>query len=186
MDNNKLSEIEKYYKNILELIGENPEREGLLKTPRRVAKSIDFLTSGYTQDPVAVMKTAIFNEDHQNIITVNNIQFYSMCEHHILPFFGNVSIGYIPNGKIAGLSKFPRVVDILSRRLQVQERLTKEIMNVVNEALNPKGVIVVAKAQHMCMQMRGVEKTGSETVTMSYSGCFDDNQLRQEFISMIK
>lgn len=186
MDSNKLSDIERYYKNILKIIGEDPEREGLVKTPERVAKSLDFLTSGYNQDPVAVMKAAIFNENHHNIVMVNDIQFYSMCEHHILPFFGTVSIGYIPDGKIAGLSKFPRVVDILSRRLQVQERFTKEIMNVVVDSLSPKGVIVIAKAQHMCMQMRGVEKTGSETVTMSYSGCFGDNNLRQEFISMIK
>lgn len=186
MDENQIREIEKYYKNILELIGENPDREGLIKTPKRVARSLDFLTSGYKQDPVSIIKSAIFHEDHHNIVAINNIPFYSMCEHHMLPFFGTVSIGYIPNGTIAGLSKFPRVVDALSRRLQVQERLTKEILSVINEALDPRGVIVTIKAQHMCMQMRGVEKSGSETLTISYSGCFDDHHLRQEFISMTK
>jgi len=168
-------------------IGEDIGREGLLKTPRRVAKAMLEVTSGYAEDPLAVLNSARFTERCNKMIVVKDIEFYSLCEHHILPFFGKAHVGYIPNGYITGLSKIPRVVNIFSRRLQVQERLTKQICDCIQQALDPKGVIVVMEAQHLCMQMRGVEKQGAYTVTREYTGLFEQNaELRQEFLSMIK
>lgn len=171
----------------LALIGEDPEREGLIKTPERVAKAILSLTQGYEQDPIATLNSAKFAEDYDKMVLVKDIEFYSLCEHHLLPFFGKVHVAYIPNGYITGLSKIPRVVNIFARRLQVQERLTQQICECIQDALNPKGVMVMIEAQHLCMQMRGVEKQGSITCTTDYCGCFeDDATLRQEFLSQIK
>ena len=173
-------------KQTLELIGENTEREGLLKTPERVAKTLAELTRGYDMDPLAVLNSAKFKEDYSQPITVKDIEFYSLCEHHILPFFGKVHVAYIPNGYITGLSKIPRVVDIFSHRLQVQERLTTQICQCIQEALNPLGVMVVIEAQHLCMQMRGVEKQDSATTTSAFTGIFlSDHRTREEFMSLI-
>jgi GTP cyclohydrolase I len=179
--------IEQAVRTNLMAIGEDIGREGLLKTPRRVAKAMLEVTSGYAEDPLAVLNSARFTERCNKMIVVKDIEFYSLCEHHILPFFGKAHVGYIPNGYITGLSKIPRVVNIFSRRLQVQERLTKQICDCIQQALDPKGVIVVMEAQHLCMQMRGVEKQGAYTVTREYTGLFEQNaELRQEFLSMIK
>ncbi len=174
------------YKRVLELIGEDPSREGLIKTPERVVKSLRFLTQGYRQDPAAVLKAATFREDYQQMVIVRDIDFFSMCEHHMLPFFGKVHVGYIPNKYITGLSKIPRVVDIFSRRLQVQERLTTQIKECIQQALNPFGVIVVIEARHMCMQMRGVEKQNSITTTSDFTGAFSDKRTRDEFLNLIE
>lgn len=186
MNTDKLKRIEELYSEMLYLIGEDPNRDGLKKTPHRVSKAYDFLMSGYEKDPKEILQSALFDEDHKQIVIVKDIPFYSMCEHHILPFFGKVHIGYYPNGKITGLSKLPRVVDVFSRRLQVQERLTEQICNAISEALEPLGVIVVIEAQHMCMQMRGIEKEGSTTTTMFYNGRFDNPTDRKEFLDLIK
>ncbi len=170
----------------LEAIGENPEREGLLKTPKRVARTLMALTQGYDMDPVAVLNSAKFKETYSQPVIVKDIEFYSLCEHHILPFFGKVHVAYIPNGYITGLSKIPRVVDIFSKRLQVQERLTSEICHCIQEALNPLGVMAVVEAQHLCMQMRGVEKQGATTITSDYTGVFlADADKRREVLDMI-
>lgn len=183
----QLTAIEQTVRSNLITIGEDVGREGLLKTPKRVAKSLLTLTSGYEEDPAAVINSAKFAERCNKMIVVKDIEFYSLCEHHILPFFGKAHIGYIPNGYITGLSKIPRVVNIFSHRLQVQERLTKQICDCIQETLEPKGVIVVLEAQHLCMQMRGVEKQGADTVTREYTGLFtEDSTLRQEFLNMIK
>ncbi len=172
---------------ILTEIGENPEREGLLKTPKRVAKAYEYLTSGYNKDIAKVLNGAIFTEDYDEMVLVRNIDFYSMCEHHMLPFFGKVHIAYIPDGKIVGLSKLPRIVDVFARRLQVQERMTKEIADTINEYLKPKGVAVVSEAYHMCMMMRGVEKQNSSTTSSSMVGVFKtDPKTRVEFLSLIR
>lgn len=171
---------------ILRNIGENPNREGLLKTPERVAKSYDFLTQGYKQDPAEVLESAIFNEDYSEMVLVKNIELYSLCEHHMLPFFGKAHVAYIPNGRIVGLSKVPRVVDIFSRRLQVQERLTIEIRDCFEKTLQPLGVAVVIEAQHLCMQMRGVSKQNCFTTTSAFSGEFLNNEkTRKEFIQLV-
>jgi len=171
---------------ILRNIGENPNREGLLKTPERVAKSYDFLTQGYNQDPAEVLESAIFNEDYSEMVLVKNIELYSLCEHHMLPFFGKAHVAYIPNGRIVGLSKVPRVVDIFSRRLQVQERLTIEIRDCFEKTLQPLGVAVVIEAQHLCMQMRGVSKQNCFTTTSAFSGEFLNNEkTRKEFIQLV-
>lgn len=168
-------------KQTLQIIGENPEREGLLKTPERVAKTLLELTRGYDMDPLEVLNSAKFKEDYSQTITIKDIEFYSLCEHHMLPFFGKVHVAYIPNGCITGLSKIPRVVDIFSHRLQVQERLTTQICRCIDEALHPLGVMVVVEAQHLCMQMRGVEKQGATTVTTDMTGVFlTDKDKRQE------
>lgn len=172
-------------KQSLELIGENPEREGLVKTPERVAKTMLDLTRGYSMDPLAVLNSAKFKEDYSQMVVIKDIEFYSLCEHHILPFFGKVHVAYIPNGYITGLSKIPRVVDIFSHRLQVQERLTMQIRQCIDEALNPLGTMVMVEAQHLCMQMRGVEKQGAMTVTSDFSGSFDNPELRREFYENI-
>ena len=173
-------------KQTLELIGENTEREGLLKTPERVAKTLAELTRGYDMDPLAVLNSAKFKEDYSQPITVKDIEFYSLCEHHILPFFGKVHVAYIPNGYITGLSKIARVVDIFSHRLQVQERMTMQIKECIQETLNPLGVMVVVEAQHMCMQMRGVEKQNSVTTTSDFTGAFNQAKTREEFMNLIR
>jgi len=157
-DTEKVEKIAGHYKEILKLMGEDPEREGLLKTPERVAKAMLFLTQGYKQDPVKILKSAMFKEDYQHMVLVKDIEFYSMCEHHILPFFGKAHIAYIPNGQITGLSKIARIVEAAARKLQVQERLTNDIRDAIQNTLNPLGVGIVIEAQHMCMQMRGVQK----------------------------
>lgn len=170
----------------LEVIGEDPLREGLVKTPERMAKSFLELTKGYSMDPIATLKSALFQEDYDQMVLVKDIEFYSLCEHHILPFFGKVHVAYIPNGQIVGLSKIPRVVDIFSHRLQVQEHLTKQICDCVQQALNPLGAIVVIEAQHLCIQMRGIEKQGSITTTMYYTGVFENIEKRKEFLHLIQ
>lgn len=178
-------ELQEHYGHILSLLGEDPQREGLLKTPERVAKALQFLTSGYQQDPEAILRGAMFREDYRQMVIVKDIDFFSMCEHHMLPFFGKAHIGYIPNGYITGLSKLPRVVDVFARRLQVQERLTTQIKSCIQKTLNPLGVIVVIEAQHMCMQMRGVEKQNSLTTTSDFTGAFSEAKTREEFMQLI-
>lgn len=174
-------------KSVLLEIGENPKREGLLKTPFRVAKSMEFLTRGYNQNPTEILKSAMFDEDYSQMVLVKDIELYSMCEHHMLPFFGKAYIAYIPNGKIVGLSKIPRIVDVFARRLQVQERLTDEIKDCIQDTLDAKGVAVVIEAQHLCMQMRGVQKQHSSTTTSAFSGVFlKDEKTRSEFMNLIK
>lgn len=174
--------LQEAYTQVLTLIGEDPTREGLVKTPERVAKAMQFLTQGYQQNPEEILRGAMFKEDYRQMVIVRDIDFYSMCEHHMLPFFGKVHIGYIPNGYITGLSKLPRVVDVFARRLQVQERLTTEIKECIQETLSPLGVIVVIEAQHMCMQMRGVEKQHSWTTTSDFTGAFREAKTREEFM----
>ncbi|NRS89338.1 GTP cyclohydrolase I [Flavobacterium sp. 7E] len=173
------------YKTIINGLGEDVTREGLEKTPERAAKAMQFLTHGYDLDPLEILKSALFTEDHSQMIVVKNIEVYSMCEHHMLPFFGKAHVAYIPNGKIVGLSKIPRIVDAYARRMQVQERLTDQIKDCIEEALQPLGVAVVIEAQHMCMQMRGIEKQNSFTTTSSFTGAFEKNKTRKEFISLI-
>lgn len=182
----KVEKIASHYKEILKLIGEDPEREGLIKTPERVAKAMLFLNQGYSQDPVKILKSAMFTEDYGHMVLVKDIEFYSMCEHHMLPFFGKAHIAYIPNGHITGLSKIARVVEAAARKLQVQERLTNEIRDSIQKTLNPLGVGIVIEAQHMCMQMRGVQKQNSVTTTSAFTGAFiKDIKTREEFISLI-
>ena len=181
-----LEQLAIHYKAILGNLGEDPEREGLLKTPMRVAKAMDFLTYGYRQDPKAILESALFHEDYKQIVVVKDIEIYSMCEHHLLPFFGKAHIGYIPNGTIVGLSKIPRVVECFARRLQLQERLTTQIKNCLQEVLNPLGVGVVIEAQHLCMSMRGIQKQNSVTTTSEFTGAFLKNEnTRQEFMHLI-
>lgn len=173
------------YKTIIENLGENIYREGLEKTPERAAKAMQYLTHGYELDPLEILKSALFTEDHKQMIVVKDIEVYSMCEHHMLPFFGKAHVAYIPNGKIVGLSKIPRIVDAFARRMQVQERLTDQIKDCIQEALNPLGVAVVIEAQHMCMQMRGIQKQNSVTTTSSFTGAFEKDKTRKEFISLV-
>ncbi|MDX1447183.1 GTP cyclohydrolase I FolE [Lishizhenia sp.] len=180
----KLSAI---YKEVLGEIGEDPNREGLLKTPERVAKALQYLTKGYDEDPEEILKGALFNEEYSEMVIVKDIEVYSMCEHHMLPFFGKAHIAYIPDGKIVGLSKIPRVVDAFARRLQVQERLTIEIRDCIEKTLNPKGVAVVMECNHMCMQMRGVQKQNSSTTSSAFTGDFLNNDsTRKEFINLVQ
>ena len=181
-----LDELAAHYKEILTLLGEDPAREGLEKTPMRVAKAMQVLTRGYTQDPHKVLTDALFEEKYNQMVIVKDIDFFSMCEHHILPFYGKAHVAYIPNGKITGLSKIARVVDIFSRRLQVQERLTEQVMQCINDTLKPQGVMVVIEAKHMCMQMRGVEKQNSITTTSAYSGVFESSKTRNEFMNLLR
>ncbi len=181
-----LDELATHYKEVLKLLGENPEREGLQKTPIRVAKAMQILTRGYTQDPHKVLTDALFKENYNQMVIVKDIDVYSLCEHHMLPFYGKCHVAYIPNGYITGLSKIARVVDIFSHRLQVQERLTQQIKECIQETLKPQGVMVVIEAKHMCMQMRGVEKQNSITTTSDYCGVFDDLTTRQEFMSLLR
>ena len=173
------------YKAIIENLGEDTNREGLEKTPERVAKAMQFLTHGYGLNPLEILTSALFSEDHKQMIVVKDIEFYSMCEHHMLPFFGKVHVAYIPNGKIVGLSKIPRIIEAYARRMQVQERLTDQIKNCIQEALKPLGVAVVIEAQHMCMQMRGIQKQNSVTTTSSFTGAFEKDKTRKEFISLV-
>ena len=181
---NKLSGL---YKEVLDLIGEDGKREGLQKTPERMAKAMQFLTQGYDQHPDDIINSAIFHEEYSEMVIVKDIEVYSMCEHHMLPFFGKADIAYIPNGKIVGLSKIPRIVDAYSRRLQVQERLTIEIRDCIQGTLAPKGVAVVIEASHMCMQMRGVQKQNSVTTSSAFTGLFLKNDsTRKEFINLIQ
>ncbi|MCH5182275.1 MAG: GTP cyclohydrolase I FolE [Prevotellaceae bacterium] len=179
-------EIAAHYKEILRLLGEKPEREGLLKTPERVAKAMQTLTRGYAMNPEATLLSARFSEPYDQMVIVRDIHFFSLCEHHMLPFYGKVHVAYIPNGYITGLSKIARVVDIFSHRLQVQERMTLQIRESIERALNPLGVMVVAEARHMCMQMRGVEKEGSLTTTSDFSGAFKQAKTREEFLQLIR
>lgn len=186
MDENKIEALKAHYLEILKLLGENPDREGLLKTPERVAKAMLTLTRGYDMDPSEILKSARFKEEYSQMVIVKDINFYSLCEHHMLPFYGKVHVAYIPNGIITGLSKIARVVDVFSHRLQVQERMTLQIKNCIQEALNPLGVMVVVEAKHMCMQMRGVEKQNSVTTTSDFCGAFNQAKTREEFLQLIR
>lgn len=182
----KQKELENHYHSILKALGENPNREGLTKTPERVAKAMLFLTQGYEINPDSLIEQAIFNEVYEEMVIVKDIEVYSMCEHHLLPFFGKAHVAYIPEGKIVGLSKIPRVVDAYSRRLQVQERLTIEIRDCIQRTLHPKGVAVVLECAHMCMQMRGVQKQNALTTTSAFTGIFLNNEpTRKEFINLV-
>lgn len=178
--------LSQHYKEIISLLGEDANREGLIETPERVAKAMAFLTKGYSEDPEAILRKALFKEDYSQMVIVKDIDFYSLCEHHMLPFWGKVHVAYIPNGYITGLSKIPRVVDVFARRLQVQERLTLQIKECIHNTLNPLGVMVVIEAQHMCMQMRGVEKQNSLTTTSDFTGAFNQAKTREEFINLIR
>jgi GTP cyclohydrolase I len=184
-DDEAVSIMAENYRSIIANVGEDIYREGILKTPERAAKAMLYLTHGYGLDPLEILKSALFTENHKQMIVVKDIEVYSMCEHHMLPFFGKAHIAYIPNGKIVGLSKLPRIVDAFSRRMQVQERLTDEIKNCIQEALNPLGVAVVIEAQHMCMCMRGIQKQNSVTTTSSFTGAFEKDKTRKEFISLL-
>jgi GTP cyclohydrolase I len=180
-----LDDLASHYKSILELLGEDPSREGLLKTPMRVAKAMQILTRGYTQDAHKVLLDALFEEKYNQMVIVKDIDFFSLCEHHMLPFYGKVHVAYIPNGYITGLSKIARVVDIFSHRLQVQERMTLQIKDCIQETLKPLGVMVVVEAKHMCMQMRGVEKQNAITTTSDFSGAFNQAKTREEFMNLL-
>jgi GTP cyclohydrolase IA len=180
-----LEQLSYHYREILRLLGENPEREGLLKTPLRVAKSIQFLTQGYNMDPIEVLNSAKFREDYREMVIVKDIEIYSMCEHHMIPFIGKAHVAYIPDKYITGLSKIARVVEIYARRLQVQERLTWQIKDAINETLRPLGVAVVIEAQHLCMSMRGIQKQNSVTTTSNFIGAFERDKTRAEFLQLI-
>tara|TARA_R110000868_G_scaffold4211_13_gene26663 strand:- start:68191 stop:68790 length:600 start_codon:yes stop_codon:yes gene_type:complete len=178
-------EVKTSYSSIIDEIGEDTSREGLVKTPERAAKAMLFLTQGYKQDAVEILKGAMFKEDYDDMVIIKDIELYSLCEHHMLPFFGKAHIAYIPNGHIVGLSKIPRVVDVFARRLQVQERLTHDILECINDTLKPKGVAVVIEASHMCMMMRGVQKQNSVTTTSGFRGQFEKQETRNEFLKLI-
>ncbi|SHK97674.1 GTP cyclohydrolase I FolE [Xylanibacter ruminicola] len=180
-----IEELADHYKEVLKLLGEDPEREGLQKTPMRVAKAMQTLTKGYQMDAHKILTDALFKEDYNQMVIVKDIDFFSLCEHHMLPFYGKAHVAYIPNGYITGLSKIARVVDIFSHRLQVQERMTQQIKDCIEETLHPLGVMVVIEAKHMCMQMRGVEKQNSVTTTSDFSGAFNQAKTRQEFMNLI-
>ena len=182
----KIDQLAFHYKEIIRLLGEDVEREGLLKTPHRVSKAMRFLTCGYEMDPNEILNSAKFREDYRQMVIVKDIDFFSLCEHHLLPFFGKAHVAYIPNKYITGLSKIARVVDVFAHRLQIQERLTTQIKNCIKETLNPLGVMVVIEAQHMCMQMRGVEKQNSITTTSAYSGVFESSKTRNEFMNLLR
>ena len=185
-DKDTTEDLVRQYQNVIDLLGEDTEREGLLKTPQRVAKAMQFMTQGYKQNAVAILNSARFREDISEMVIVKDIELYSMCEHHMLPFFGKAHIAYIPNGYITGLSKLARVVDVFSRRLQVQERLTTQILSAIKESLNPLGVAVVIEAKHLCMMMRGVQKQNSVTTTSAFDGEFLNNHVtRNEFLKLI-
>lgn len=180
-----VDEIKSNFANIINLLGEDTAREGLEKTPMRAAKAMKFLTKGYEEDPKQILQSAMFSEDYNEMVIVKDIELYSLCEHHMLPFFGKAHIAYIPNGKIVGLSKIPRVVDVFSRRLQVQERLTEQVLDCINQTLQPIGVGVVIEASHMCMMMRGVQKQNSTTTTSGFRGSFKETDTRNEFLKLI-
>jgi GTP cyclohydrolase I len=178
---------ENLYRELLSRIGEDPTRDGLLDTPKRMVKSMEFLTRGYTMDANAVLHNALFDVEYDEMVIVKDIEFYSMCEHHLLPFFGKAHVAYVPNGKVIGLSKIPRLVDMFARRLQVQERLTREIAEAIEQAINPQGVAVILEAEHLCMMMRGVEKQHSSTTTSAMRGVFKEHQTtRNEFLSLVR
>ena len=186
IENTSLTEELKInFSNIISLLGENIDREGLVKTPERASKAMKFLTSGYKTDPKQILESAMFKEEYKEMVIVKDIELYSLCEHHILPFFGKAHIAYIPNGHIVGLSKIPRVVDVFARRLQVQERLTEQILDCINDTLKPQGVAVVIEASHMCMMMRGVQKQNSTTTTSGFRGAFKESNTRNEFLKLI-
>ncbi len=186
-DAETLEKLQYHYCEILSLLGEDPTREGLIKSPERIAKAMTFLTKGYTEDPQEILRSALFKEEYKQMVVVKDIQLYSLCEHHMLPFYGKAHVAYIPNGYITGLSKVARVVECFARRLQVQERLTVDIRDCIQKALNPMGVAVVIEASHMCMQMRGVEKQGSSTTTSAFTGIFlKDPRTREEFMNLIR
>ena len=178
-------ELKENFTNVISLLGENTEREGLVKTPERAAKAMKFLTSGYSMNPKEILEGAMFKEDYNEMVIIKDIELYSLCEHHMLPFFGKAHIAYIPNGHIVGLSKIPRVVDVFARRLQVQERLTEQILDCINDTLKPNGVAVVIEASHMCMMMRGVQKQNSTTTTSGFRGAFKESNTRNEFLKLI-
>lgn len=180
-----IGDIAAHYKQILSDIGEDPDREGILKTPERAAKALQYLTHGYDLDAAEILKSAMFKEDYSQMVIVKDIEVYSLCEHHLLPFFGKAHVAYIPNGHIVGLSKIPRVVDVFARRLQVQERLTNEIRDCIQETLNPAGVAVVIECKHMCMSMRGIQKQNSVTTTSAFTGAFGNDKTRSEFLRLI-
>ena len=177
--------LKENFTNVISLLGENTEREGLVKTPERAAKAMKFLTSGYSMNPKEILEGAMFKEDYKEMVIIKDIELYSLCEHHMLPFFGKAHIAYIPNGHIVGLSKIPRVVDVFARRLQVQERLTEQILDCINDTLKPQGVAVVIEASHMCMMMRGVQKQNSTTTTSGFRGAFKESNTRNEFLKWI-
>ncbi len=181
----ELNNLESLFGKVLDNLGGERDRQGLEDTPLRVAKAMQFLTQGYDQDPAAIIRSAMFDEEYSQMVLVKDIEVYSLCEHHMLPFFGKAHVAYIPNGRIVGLSKIPRIVDVFARRLQVQERLTNQIMECIQETLNPVGVAVVLEAQHMCMQMRGVQKQNSVTTTSAFHGEFLEETTRQEFVNLI-
>ena len=186
-DQQHIEELMVHYREILRLLGEDPDREGLIKTPERVAKAMSFITKGYAQDPIAILRSAMFKEEYQQMVLVKDIELFSVCEHHMLPFIGKAHVAYIPNGYITGLSKIARVVECFARRLQVQERLTVQIRDSIQQALNPLGVAVVIEASHTCMQMRGVEKQRSVTSTSAFTGVFlSDPRTRDEFMQLIR
>jgi len=177
----KTEQIAEHYKQIIQLLGENVDREGLLKTPERVARSLQFLMQGYEQSPEEIIRSAMFTENYRQMVIVKDIDFYSMCEHHMLPFFGKAHVAYIPNKKITGLSKIARIVEVYARRMQVQERMTTQIKECIQNTLNPMGVMVIIEAQHLCMQMRGVQKQHSITTTSDFTGVFEQAKTREEF-----
>ena len=179
-------EIAQHIEQVLRLIGEDPDREGLVRTPTRVGDAMQFLTQGYQQDPEAILRSALFEEDYRQMVVVKDISFYSLCEHHMLPFFGKAHVAYIPNGKITGLSKIARVVDVYAHRLQVQERMTMQIKDCIQNTLNPLGVMVVIEAEHLCMQMRGVQKQHAVTTTSDFTGAFNRQETREEFMNLIR
>lgn len=179
-------QIAQHITQILQHIGEDPQREGLLRTPQRVGEAMQFLTQGYQQDPHAILQSALFEEDYRQMVVVKDITFYSLCEHHLLPFFGKAHVAYIPNGKITGLSKIARVVDAFAHRLQVQERMTTQIKECIQQTLNPLGVMVVIEAEHLCMQMRGVQKQHAVTTTSDFTGAFNRPETREEFMNLIR
>lgn len=185
-DEEKTGQIAYHYKEIIRLLGESPEREGLLKSPERVSKAMQYLMSGYEQNPQEILQSAMFTEDYRQMVIVKDIDFYSMCEHHMLPFFGKAHIAYIPNHKITGLSKIARIVEVYARRMQVQERMTTQIKECIQTTLNPLGVMVILEAQHLCMQMRGVQKQNSITTTSDFTGVFQQAKTREEFMNLIK
>jgi GTP cyclohydrolase I len=174
------------YRELLSRYHEDPDRDGLLQTPERVEKAMNFLTSGYTIDPTQILRGALFDVDYDEMVIVKDVEMYSLCEHHMLPFFGRVHVAYIPNGKVIGLSKIPRLIEVFARRLQVQERMTRQIADAIQEAIQPRGVGVVIEARHLCMMMRGVEKQSSSTVTSAMVGCFHDQPTRGEFLSLVR
>ena len=185
-DNEKTERIAKDITSVLTQLGENPYRQGLVRTPERVGEALQFLTKGYNEDPEAILRSALFEEDYRQMVVVKDIEFYSLCEHHMLPFFGKAHVAYIPNGRITGLSKIARVVDVYARRLQVQERLTTQIKDCIQNTLNPLGVMVVEEAEHLCMQMRGVQKPHSTTTTSDFTGAFTRQETRDEFLRLIR